>query len=246
MSMPSPQLIGPVPRSTPTPSGAARTRAHELPRDLQREASTRLATMCLLAAAVWTVATLFGHVAATMMTGVSIMRQGIEITDAISILVVAVSIALFVVIRRGERDPAFVLDLGLWYMVFQAFALGMMFHWYPIPPGFGLKPELSWIGMLVLMFAALVPNTPRKMAIASFVAVLMNPLGMFIADARGTWDFGGAKGIVVMHYPDFIVAGVAVFISHVVMRLGIQIRKAREMGSYQLGELLGRGGMGEV
>jgi serine/threonine-protein kinase len=49
-----------------------------------------------------------------------------------------------------------------------------------------------------------------------------------------------------MHYPDYIVAGVAVAVSHVVTRLGQQVAKARELGSYQLGELLGSGGMGEV
>jgi len=49
-----------------------------------------------------------------------------------------------------------------------------------------------------------------------------------------------------MHYPDYLLVGVAVVISHVVTRLGQQVTKAREMGSYQLGELLGRGGMGEV
>jgi serine/threonine-protein kinase len=49
-----------------------------------------------------------------------------------------------------------------------------------------------------------------------------------------------------MHYPDYLLVGVAVVISHVVTTLGRQVAKAREMGSYQLGELLGRGGMGEV
>ena len=49
-----------------------------------------------------------------------------------------------------------------------------------------------------------------------------------------------------MHYPDYLLVGVAVVISHVVTSLGQQVAKAREMGSYQLGELLGRGGMGEV
>ena len=49
-----------------------------------------------------------------------------------------------------------------------------------------------------------------------------------------------------MHYPDYILVGVAVLISHVITSLGQQVTKAREMGSYQLGELLGRGGMGEV
>ena len=49
-----------------------------------------------------------------------------------------------------------------------------------------------------------------------------------------------------MHYPNYLMLGVAVVISHVVTRLGQQVTRAREMGSYRLGELLGRGGMGEV
>jgi eukaryotic-like serine/threonine-protein kinase len=49
-----------------------------------------------------------------------------------------------------------------------------------------------------------------------------------------------------MHYPDYILVGAAVVIAGVVTKLGQQVTKARAMGSYQLGELLGRGGMGEV
>jgi serine/threonine-protein kinase len=49
-----------------------------------------------------------------------------------------------------------------------------------------------------------------------------------------------------MHYQDYLVVGVAVAISHVVVGLGREVAKAREMGSYQLGDLIGRGGMGEV
>jgi serine/threonine-protein kinase len=49
-----------------------------------------------------------------------------------------------------------------------------------------------------------------------------------------------------MHYPNYLLLGAAVVISHVVTRLGQQVTREREMGSYRLGELLGRGGMGEV
>jgi serine/threonine-protein kinase len=49
-----------------------------------------------------------------------------------------------------------------------------------------------------------------------------------------------------MHYPNYLMLGVAVVISHVVARLGQQVTREREMGSYRMGELLGRGGMGEV
>src|SRR4026208_1204764 len=49
-----------------------------------------------------------------------------------------------------------------------------------------------------------------------------------------------------MHYPDYIRVGVSVVISQVITRLGHHVTRAREMGSYRLGELLGRGGMGEI
>jgi eukaryotic-like serine/threonine-protein kinase len=42
------------------------------------------------------------------------------------------------------------------------------------------------------------------------------------------------------------LVGVAVVISRVVMRLGQKVTQAREMGSYRLLTLLGKGGMGEV
>jgi serine/threonine protein kinase len=51
---------------------------------------------------------------------------------------------------------------------------------------------------------------------------------------------------VLMFFPNYICAVLAVVPSHVLHRLGRQIRKAREMGSYQLLERLGQGGMGEV
>jgi serine/threonine-protein kinase len=49
-----------------------------------------------------------------------------------------------------------------------------------------------------------------------------------------------------MHFPTYLMVGVAVVISHVVTRLGQQVARERELGSYRLGELLGQGGMGEV
>src|SRR4029453_10926258 len=119
-------------------------------------------------------------------------------------------------------------------------------HWNPVPKGTSVMPAISWLGAIVLMFAAMLPSTPTKMLIAGLLSVSMNPIGMLVAKARGTWDFGPSINVLVMHYEDYLLVGVAVVISHVVARLGHEVAKAREMGSYQLGELLGRGGMGEV
>jgi serine/threonine-protein kinase len=166
--------------------------------------------------------------------------------DAIAALSVLFSLLLFSYTRRGDRDPESILNLGLAYMVFTAFALGLTFHWAPMPVNQSIAPAISWIGAVVLIFAAIVPSTPKKTLLAGVVAVSMNPVAMWIARAKGIWNFESPVDALLMHYPDYLLLGVAVVISHVVTRLGQQVAKAREMGSYQLGDLLGRGGMGEV
>jgi serine/threonine-protein kinase len=82
--------------------------------------------------------------------------------------------------------------------------------------------------------------------VAALFAVSMNPIGMVTAKLRGVWDYGPWENVVVMHYPDYILVGVAVVISYVMTRLSLQVARAREMGSYKLGDLIGSGGMGEV
>jgi len=122
----------------------------------------------------------------------------------------------------------------------------MMWHWDPSPIGHIVYPMFTWIGPVLLIFAALIPTPPWKTFVAGLVAASMNPIGMLIARARGVWDFGPTTNVLVMHYPDYVLVGVATIISRVMTRLGQKVTSARELGSYQLGELIGRGGMGEV
>jgi hypothetical protein len=84
------------------------------------------------------------------------------------------------------------------------------------------------------------------MLIAGFIAASMDSAGMLIAKASGIYEYGALQNVFIMHFPNYLMLGVAVVISHVVTRLGQQVTREREMGSYRLGELLGRGGMGEV
>ena len=239
-------LIGPPPVSTPAALTRSRSRYRDLPDDLLRAASLRLGIMSLLLGALWVVGVAGGHLAARALGRPQWMD--LDIGDGIAFVSVLLSVALFAYTRRrADRDPRFVLDLGLLYLVATAFAIALIFHLTGLPgSGAAVLPEISWVGAIVLMFAAIVPTPPRKMLIAGIIAASMNPIAMLIARARGLWDFGPASMALLMHYPDYILVGAAVVIAGVVTKLGQQVTKAREMGSYQLGELLGRGGMGEV
>ena len=244
--MTDPQLIGPVRGSTSAEPGISRDRVRPLPYDLLKEASHRLEIMSLLAAVLWVLGTVGDRIALLAMTHGNRAWLHPQSTDIIAGISVAASLGLFFYIRSGDRDPRFLLDLGLIYMVFTAAALGMMLHWVRVPKDWPVMPMISWIGVVVLISAAIVPNSPMKTLIAGLIAVSMNPLSMLIAKARGTWDFGSLSNVLVMHYADYLLVGVAVVISRVVTRLGQQVTKAREMGSYRLLTLLGKGGMGEV
>jgi serine/threonine-protein kinase len=240
------QFVGPIPDSTTADDGLTRGRVRDIPYDLLKDASKRLEIMSLLAAVLWVLGVTGDRIALLFMTHGNRVWLHPQQTDIIAGTAIAASLALFFYIRNSDRDPRFILDLGLLYMVFTAAALGLLMHWFRVPRDWPATPMISWIGAVVLMSAAIVPNTPKKTLIAGLVAVSMNPLGMLIARARGTWDFGSLGNVFVMHYPDYLLVGVSVVISRVVTKLGQQVSKAREMGSYRLVTLLGKGGMGEV
>ncbi|HEU5042346.1 MAG TPA: hypothetical protein VFT84_16070, partial [Gemmatimonadales bacterium] len=242
--MTRPRLIARPARETPADLRTTPGRGRPLPEDLLRQASRRVEIIALIGATLWVTGPAMGHVT-LFAAGDPRWAQFLPL-DAIALLSIATSLALYLYIRSGPRRPALVMDLALVYMVLVAFAIGVMIHWAPptpIPTGSG--PVISWIGPVILMFAAIVPASPGKMLGAGFVAASMNPVGMAISRAAGVFPDSGSSALL-MHYPDYLLLGVAVVISHVVTRLGQQVSKEREMGSYRLGELLGRGGMGEV
>jgi eukaryotic-like serine/threonine-protein kinase len=238
------KLIAPSPASTPS-GGHPSTGRRKIPEDLLHEASLRLGILALLFGALWIIGTVTGHLAGALAAD-KVPWAVFDTSDAIAVVMVVVSLALFAYTRQSRRDPATILDIGLGYLILSSLALGLLWHVADVPRGYHLSTQISWVGALLLMFAAIVPTPPLKMLAVGVIAASMNPIAMLIARAQGHWDFGPPIGALLMHYPDYILVGAAVLISHVVTRLGQQVTKAREMGSYQLGELLGRGGMGEV
>jgi eukaryotic-like serine/threonine-protein kinase len=250
--MPAPYLILPPRGSTP-PALDSQGRPRSLPPDLLREASQRLGILSALGAGLWFLGTLLGHISlrAQSPPGDTRWRSFVFPIDLIAGVSIAASLAVYWYTRR-RRESKISLDLGLAYMIASSLGIGLLFHIGMVYFGNRptseriIAPEISWVGVEILLFAALIPTHPRKTVIAAFVAASMNPIGMLIARANGVWDFGSAWNVLLMHYPDFLIVGAAGVISHVVTQLGRQVTRAREMGSYRLGELLGRGGMGEV
>jgi serine/threonine-protein kinase len=144
--------------------------------------------------------------------------------------------------RFGRSSHRTKVDLGVLLMVPHALALALLNSWTVQPTT--MRP-ISPITVLILIFGMLAPASPRKMLAATLVAASMDPLGVWVAHLRGL-AVPSVWRTLLMFYPNYVCALLAVAPARLVYRLGRQIRAARALGSYQLVELLGKGGMGEV
>jgi serine/threonine-protein kinase len=154
----------------------------------------------------------------------------------------ALSVGMVFVAGALSQQPKLLLDLGLVFEVLTAALIGMVNQWQPIDaPG-----RVSWICALVLVYPAIAPNTPRKTLAASLLAATMDPLWFGVSLLRGVEHQVSAFGQVWSFAANYLCAFLAVLPAHIFYRLGSQVRQARELGSYRLGERLGSGGMGDV
>ena len=223
-----------------TPRGSKRA----IPQDLLREASLRLGKVALLGGSLWILATVLFHLTWSSLHPTEAW-PGFRGTDAVAASAGIVSLLLWLYSRNVERDPDVVLNLGLVYLVGSSFFVGLVMHWEGSTHD-ALKVTISWVGVSILIFSALLPVEPRKMMAAAVIAALMNPLAMSITGVEDRSIGGAFLAGLLMHYPDLLLAGVAATISGVMTRMGRHVSKARDMGSYKLGDLIKKGGMGEV
>lgn len=219
-----------------------------LPQDLLRQASRRVAILSLVGIGLWVVNLIIFRVVPGLIgwTGQDVIRNQRDL-DIVVLAMVALSLAVYFKARNPRENCGSVLNLGLGYEVLVAAAIAYVNHFAIVTPGD--EHGVSWIALLVLLFAALLPTQPRYTAIAAFSAAAMDPILylIWLSGHGGIEPFGNTLATALfLHSANFISAALAVVISNVFMGLGQQVRKARELGAYELADLLGSGGMGEV
>jgi serine/threonine-protein kinase len=236
-------------RLVETEIGAAPARPsggrHDLPEDVLHDAARRLGVLCLISALVWTANLLLLNyvyaVPGTLASGrVALYWKWRTLYDAVITINVLGSLALFWFARNNTRRPQFILDLALVYEVLTALSVGILDYAEQGP-----TEGVSWIAVIILLFAPIVPSTPGKTLAAALAAASMGPVGALV------WRTLGAEPvrleqILLLSIPNYLCAGMAPVVAHLITRLGREVREAREIGSYILGEQIGRGGMGEV
>ena len=164
--------------------------------------------------------------------------------------VVAMAMALCVAALTVYANLALttLLNVGLLFLVLSNYgiAIAEYIHLTHITPDSWMG--LSWVAVWTPLFTVVVPTHPRKALVATILSVAAVPLviGWLVLSGRTTFQPGPVDFFFGLVFPYLLIVALAHAGQLVVYSLGKEATRAQELGSYQLIERLGAGGMGEV
>jgi len=168
---------------------------------------------------------------------------------ALAILFVLISIAVCGLTRSKRLHPRTLHALGMAYGVIASLGIGLGVTSIPFSTEI---PEsihnwgVSWLCVWVIVFPLIVPTTPRRAAVVAFASGVMEPIGMLFWVLAFDYPLPSTHTLAAMWLPILICAALATLEARLIYGMGRELERAKQLGSYELVELLGRGGMGEV
>jgi eukaryotic-like serine/threonine-protein kinase len=238
--MTSRRLLGRRP-STPGKTSGTAGSGHSLPSDLMVQTCRRVGIVSIVFGSIWAFMTIMNNFVLKLLSERMDTLYPLP-GNVLGALGVASSVVMVYIARKYSHKQQLLIDLGSGYLVLQCFLISVLTHWIPVP----MVPRVSWVCIAILIYPAIVPSTPRKTLLVSLLAASTEPLAMALSMLRGIEFQGGWLYVAWMAVPNYICAFLVVVPVKMIHRLGHQVRRARELGSYRLEEPLGKGGMGEV
>lgn len=235
-------------RASETPTGTASSSTASLPPEVLAEASARLGWAGLIYSTTYALAYFGPHVIATATTGTT---DVFRMQSAFAAVSVAMGFAVFWLSRTKRLGPQQMLDLGLVFEVVGAFGVCIAEFWTGFPATtYTSRAYLGvpWEAVWIIIFPLVAPNTPRKMLFAALAAATAGPVTLYLANRFAGAPVGSSATVVATYFlfTSYLSAALAYLIARLMYRYNVQLKRAREIGSYELLRALGRGGMGEV
>jgi len=230
-----------APQATPSSSIGDSGLTTRLPTELLSEQAQRLVVFSTVALVLWTFALMLdSFVMPWLWSGW--VRNWRAIT--LQLCGVTGSAVMYWHLRSATTSIENKSNAGVAMMLMHGAGIAAFNAW-AVPPAGDDIMRISWICLLILIFAMIAPSAPRRMLIASLIVASFDPIAYWIA-----WMLGGKAlnpaYVFVICWPSYACAFVAVVPARVLQRLGRRLREAQDLGSYHLVERLGTGGMGEV
>jgi serine/threonine-protein kinase len=157
---------------------------------------------------------------------------------------VALSLGLFGLIRANRLPPGSVRAVALAYQVAQGLVTSIGFYAFALAPGVPVRGWTS-VAVWIVVFPLFVPAPPARVALATLLTALTDPLGLWINVRLGA-PAPSLDALVPLFVPTVVACLISPLAARIVYGLTVEVKRVREMGSYRLVEKLGQGGMGEV
>jgi serine/threonine-protein kinase len=222
----------------------------ELPDDPLVEGTRRLRILALLFAFVFFMANFFPALVAQGWAG-SVFA---DISGwAPGVVSIAVALVVVWLTTRPAISPRTLMNVGVVFEIVGSFGIAMAQYW-GVYRGLEYHTDhleiigLSWVAAWMLLFTIVVPMHPRRALLAAIASASSVPIVMAL-----TMRYGGTTialpplvFFLGMVLPYILIVIMAYAGARVVYRLGADVTRARDLGSYRLVNRLGHGGMGEV
>jgi serine/threonine-protein kinase len=244
-------LIHPKDSGRPSTPGARRLKKRaELPADLLRQATGRLRALCYLYAIVFVLADFvptfyYGRYREFFFSSFAGWGPA-TISIALALLVAALTYTHRI---RSQH----VMDIGLLFGAVGSYGIAFaqyLGYFSTVDPSAIERAYLglSWVAPWMLFFSVLIPNQPFKTLIANLVSASAVPVVITVVTHQVgiRLPLTASQHFLGLVFPYLLVVMMSFAAARVVYRLGTDVGRAREMGSYRLIDLIGRGGMGEV
>jgi len=214
-----------------------------LPSDVLLQTCRRVGAVGSAFAAIWILAILMFAVIGPRVAMMSFYMDPWPMPGgAIAGVGLVVSLVLTSLAGRLSAKPELLMDVGSVFLVITCFLFALLEYWtgrFDIPHG-------QWIGISILAYSSIVPNAPGTTLRVGLLAATTAPLAFIVCRMAGVESQPTPFLLFIAFLPGYVCAALAVIPAKVIRRLSQQVRRARELGSYRLEEILGKGGMGEV
>jgi eukaryotic-like serine/threonine-protein kinase len=230
----------PLPKENNGTAWKTRTR---LPQDFIDKAVSRLGLLGLLSAAAHP---LFHYLPRLIIPG-EVLRAAPNPPAPLLAMWAGIGsgLVMYVLSRSRRLAPNLMLDFGLIFEVVGAFCIGVI-EASRLSPAGSVDTGPGRIALWITFFVLVVPNSLGKTALAAITSAAMGPIALVVASYTNNQPPPAPYLFLVTSLPNLLGAAIAIILSRFVYSMGTDVSKARELGSYKLVELLGRGGMGEV
>ena len=229
--------------------GSLPGRASDLPEDILRKAAGRLRVVALVFS--------FGFMLANFLPPLfdPTARDVFQSVHGWGPGVASITLGLLVawLASRPRIPPQTLMHVGLVFGVLGSFGIAAASYWR-IYAGLDYLPEHldllepGYVAPWIIAFTVLIPNRPSRSLVAGILAAASVPIMWLLTMKYGGTTISLSPGhfFTALILPYLIVVMLAYAGSRLIYSLGADVKEARRLGSYQLVEQLGVGGMGEV